>query len=56
MVGYLRRRWWREVKGLNWRGGGLWWRSEGKGGREKRVNGMFAGVLSEGFYRSPEFK
>lgn len=32
------------MKGLNWRGGGVWWRSEGKGGGDRRVNGMFAGV------------
>lgn len=37
------------MKGLNWRDGGVWWRSEGKGGGERRLNGMFAGVWSEGF-------
>lgn len=43
------------MKGLNWRGGGVWRRSEGKGGGARRVNGMFAGVWSEGLFRLPEF-
>ncbi|MCE5167417.1 hypothetical protein HAX54_001186, partial [Datura stramonium] len=53
--GYLRRRWWREVKGLNWRGGGKWSVSEGRGGGHRRVNHMFFGVWSEGYSRLPEF-